>query len=806
MSYRKRLSIITLLFILIFTIGSPAIAAAANPVIDLPSQVAIEKDDDVSAGLLSNLLGPVWRATVGGSASDSMGGMGRYSGIIAVVLGATNAAAMIIVSAGILYMWGIFAVNTAHQGKQLGGSVYNSLWVPVRHAMSFSLCVPVLNGYSLLQIMMLAMVSLGINFGNTIWDEAGSYIVDNTQTAIMDSPPPFINNESMRLVEPMFQTAVAYEILKAYGEEPSFSAPKTSGSRKIYALNRDYVAEYNPNAGYMAIYLMPQGYQSLGEAGGVKIPVAKPPAKDADADTTQVYRAQFTIAEARGQAVIAMWDELRAHARYYLAGKVLDREQPAPSSTGLDIARAYRDKVMDTAMTQSAAIREGDKSIKSDLEKALDSKNGKSQMGWVSAGLFSHTLSQAQRRIDAVIYTGGSTFLKADGIGESGWAEETVGAAKRFFTYFRSTSVVLRENKGIIEATHDYSNNVLLQGRVYDPVGSDDDGPSTLNKLIAEIFLGGGVIRDELVEGGTSGGILKSALESLKDSDPIVVMSKFGNRLYVAGVTTGTIATGGSVIGGLVSAIPGIGSALGAAASNFFTSPLVTAITMALIICGILLKFIAPLTPLIIWAYAIVNWLLRVVEALIAAPLWAIAHAFPEGDGFSGQHARKGYVLMLDLAMRPVLMVIGSIFAIAIWIGTGILLNILFSKAFNGFTTFVDKDFDTEIILAVLVFSCMYVIHTKIFVALVLTFPNRIMDWVGQFGAQSMGEDSSAQETTGSATRAVNKVIGGMHRSPTHLKGKPKPDGENEGMVGPGGGRRLGGGGSSPAQMSRKEG
>jgi hypothetical protein len=58
----------------------------------------------------------------------------------------------------------------------------------------------------------------------------------------------------------------------------------------------------------------------------------------------------------------------------------------------------------------------------------------------------------------------------------------------------------------------------------------------------------------------------------------------------------------------------------------------------------------------------VIGWLLVVGEALFMAPIWAFAHLEAEGEGM-GQRAEKGYAFVMNLLLRPLVLVFG--FAIA---------------------------------------------------------------------------------------------------------------------------------------------
>ena len=76
---------------------------------------------------------------------------------------------------------------------------------------------------------------------------------------------------------------------------------------------------------------------------------------------------------------------------------------------------------------------------------------------------------------------------------------------------------------------------------------------------------------------------------------------------------------------------------------------------------GIACCYVLPLLPIIYWARATLSWAVLVIETMLGAPFWAAAHVLPEGVGFAGQHARTGYLMLLDVFIRPVLLVCGAV-------------------------------------------------------------------------------------------------------------------------------------------------
>ncbi len=81
---------------------------------------------------------------------------------------------------------------------------------------------------------------------------------------------------------------------------------------------------------------------------------------------------------------------------------------------------------------------------------------------------------------------------------------------------------------------------------------------------------------------------------------------------------------------------------------------------------GILL--LLPLIPLIRFLVGIAAWMLQIFEALIAIPLVALAHLRSDEDGLAGQSAVLCYLMILQVALRPGLMVFGLLGGLIIFL------------------------------------------------------------------------------------------------------------------------------------------
>ena len=85
-----------LIFTLLLVLCTATTAMAAETVVELPTDVRVQQQDDYSAGVFSQLLGPAWVYIAGPNAV--FGGIGQYSGLILAILQAFNMVGMAAVS------------------------------------------------------------------------------------------------------------------------------------------------------------------------------------------------------------------------------------------------------------------------------------------------------------------------------------------------------------------------------------------------------------------------------------------------------------------------------------------------------------------------------------------------------------------------------------------------------------------------------------------------------------------------------------------------------------------------------------
>lgn len=344
--------LIPLTLALCLALPASALASSATADIDLPDGYHIEKKTDLSAALLSRLFGQTWHDIVGGNSTESdvsaatsgssvqnaRGGLGMYSGLIVSILGVLNVASMAFVATAIIYMWGIFAVTTAHEGQKLGGSLYNSLWVPVRHACSFSLTVPILDGLSLMQVVIMGCVGLSINFANKVWDASGAYIVEHAHVGIVDTSAPMLETEAYATIPIMFGNSTIVSI-EANADNPQNRGGVTynKNTQHVEAFKIGETPDGQPIEGYIKYddfngtafmsIVPPQGMDAA-NFGSIHFSYPKQDCRETDdsiscalptGEDRATYELKKKIAEIRIDETIALWQKINVMSNKYLS-------------------------------------------------------------------------------------------------------------------------------------------------------------------------------------------------------------------------------------------------------------------------------------------------------------------------------------------------------------------------------------------------------------------------------------------------------------------------------------------------------
>ena len=227
---------------------------------------------------------------------------------------------------------------------------------------------------------------------------------------------------------------------------------------------------------------------------------------------------------------------------------------------------------------------------------------------------------------------------------------------------------------------------------------------------------------EELAFIKTSLNILNLNLKKLNDDidtkHPIMALKSFGDALLKS--AEDGVLRGQSNSGGNSGVLMQIGSTIYA----------------ILFSIGSLFGIYIPLLPFLLFITTALGWLILSIEAIIAAPLWAMMKTAPEGEDFMGA-AKNGYGLLLGIALRPPLIILGFCAALIVIEPILRFLNAIFFSSASIALMGGMESFAVLVITTGVYIGILHVTIKKTF-GLIHEIPDKIPKWMG-LGGDSIG-------------------------------------------------------------------
>ncbi len=167
-----------------------------------------------------------------------------------------------------------------------------------------------------------------------------------------------------------------------------------------------------------------------------------------------------------------------------------------------------------------------------------------------------------------------------------------------------------------------------------------------------------------------------AAIKTISDPsiNPIVALANMGST-YVNGTMTMWIAMAAASAGASITP-----NALGMLA--VVMPPIMLWLGVMLTI-GCLTAYYVPFVPYLLFTFGALSWFIVVIEAMVAAPIVALGITHPEGHEAFGK-AEQATLLLLNVFLRPALMIFGLIFGIILsYVGLW-LMNAGFQRILDG--------------------------------------------------------------------------------------------------------------------------
>lgn len=530
----------------------------------------------------------------------------------------------------------VVTLKTLFKGGQDGKvfSAGRTMLYPVMTFAGFITLVPTSSGWALSQLVMLwAGSTMGIGSANVMTDKAADMISSGMSLIVQPTAPPTRSAARAVFEMNLCKYATNRELMSLYQDgQASTALMETKGG------NGDYITG-NGSA----------------LCGTARIPEPASGVMDSLFGSA-VNTASVTTAQ-RG-ALDTMQSTLDAAAQAYVDAYLSKRDKDTgtlndPETTIQNAAAAYETTV-NNALNQL--------NYKDSLQSQLTSRL--KTYGWISLGAWYNTFATANSKTNEVANAAPATS-GASLHGETGTGE----LYHQVFTAYRSQlqnstytaplgSQTAQDDAGALNAT---DPNAIFVGLFKSPM-------QQLTTTLATWKIGGEADFSDQV-------------------NPLIKMQTIGDYTLVATETaltayTLTLAAASAAdnsvlgtIGGLLFINPG------AVVKDVLTelSPPFYFLMLLLFAIGFSLAVFLPAVPFLYWMVGVFNWLVSVMVGCAAGPMWSATHLGAEED--KGSRSAYGYIFLIDMMLRPSLMVLGFFFASVAVMAGGTLLNLMFGTA-----------------------------------------------------------------------------------------------------------------------------
>lgn len=638
---------------------------------------------------------------------------------------------------GVLAFGGVLAgytllvgtMSTAHDGEMLGKR-WSTMWLPIRTTLGVAMILPIKNGFCAIQIIVVWLATQGIG------------LADQTWTAFVNEPLLGTSNYAGPVLTPGLQKAFSESVamtnclLSVREHEQKLKSEGKSGELFSGGEADFTIVPPSQTGGTQFQYGSATNSNFTSYCGAVVIEQKKDSRKGYIPTVTDVPKAATILVD--GDAV----REILYTAQQAAFVKLIT----AANNTGANIFKDpnYSDDKVKADMNK--AVSEFVTSIETTAMSSyknmvnIDVKNAMIEDGFSSAGSWFMKIIKAQDLVNYEI----NNVPKAKALNLGSGYYEVLNPNYKDIGYNAYTATINRMNNVTSSVKVGVNNKNITTAT------KDDFLMQVLDSLVNQ---------DNVFNPGTD---LNNPTEH-----PIVLAMTIGNKIIRALVVAlGTLA-GAAMGGGL---IPFVGNGIAAMAS--LLGSFVSSIALTILIPALYLSVYVPLMPFIIWTGTMIGWLILVVEALFASPLWAMAHLAPDGDGVVGQQG-QGYMMILSLVLRPVLMVIGFVVSISLMVPAGQFINYFFSFAISG----TGSDSITQGFVSIgSCFIYCIIIHNLMnkMLGLIHELPDSILEWIGGRGGKVLGQygDGLEQQSNGKSNAMLNQGIASVTRGGAGMKQK----------------------------------
>jgi hypothetical protein len=567
---------------------------------------------------------------------------------------------------------------------------------------------PIVKGVSLFQVALLACIGFSINGANTVYQTGVNVFVEQGGM-LVSSPPPQLQENATELSASILRSQVVQAYFQHWEDK---SLPNSNVHNITFNEDsREWVLQFNA----------PENTGIENELMGTVI---------LDCPPGGIY-------DQRIEAIMQLINDTMP-----IADAIVDPDQLPNRDDLVRAVDAYGSRVMEAMTSHSESM--GD--LTEDLEQF---KAQATSSGWATAGAYYFSIAKINDRRRNAIAASAKSINPNIAVVSSHATEDFERIAAACDTYIRNS--LLRNEPSTISETAQVAEDSQIMG--------------LLRRMFSWLF---------------AEKIFSGIATRMTENDPVSTVIDYGHTLISgtsAGFQTYLAAAGAvgtakgwsdSLVGQVLGvATGGTKSAFVGATENVFNSasPMIIVLLISLFIFAFTLAYYLPALPMVLWISCLAGWIILVLESLVAAPLWVAAHALPEGEGLAGQHGRQGYILFLNVLLRPALMVTGLLFSMVIMAAIGKLIGVSMTVLGINLAGRYIFGLTSTIAMSVILCSLILIVAHKIY-ALIAHFPSTIIRWVGQH-FHNLGEDRDETRTRrgfdnvgGRSEKAVEKGLG----------------------------------------------
>lgn len=524
-------------------------------------------------------------------------------------------------------------VKAGHQGQVFNGG--RTALYPIMTLAGFMMIVPTASGWSLAQLIMLWATSImGVGSANLLTDKAVD-MMDSGYSMVTQPTAPSTRSAARGIFEMgLCKYATNQELQTLYQDGVARTAMmSTRGGDGQYTISNGSAV-----------------------CGSVKTP---------DTGRTDTWNLLFDskvdtagIVAAQRQALDTMQSTLDQVAGNFVSTYLSRRDRDTGSFQDAETQIQNAAAAYETTVNQAINRVDFKDSLQSQMSSQIKSS------GWLALGSWYHTFATANSKTNSVasatpVVSGMSHF------GETG----TGSLYTQVFAAYRSQvqNSDFTPPLGTQTAQDDGAASTAVEpGSVF--VSVFKSPMQTLTNKIATIKFG-------------------TDAQFSNQVNPLIKMQEIGD--YTLGVTETALAvytiamgTASAASNSLVGKVGGLlwGDA-GAVVKDVLgaLAPIFYFVVFALLTIGFSLAVFLPAVPFLNWMIGVFNWVVSVLVGCAAGPMWAATHLGAEED--KGSRSAYGYIFLIDMMLRPSLMVLGFFFAgVAASVG-GTILNLLFASA-----------------------------------------------------------------------------------------------------------------------------